>query len=191
MNVVGFVGFKQSGKDTAAAALVNNEGFTRIGFADSVKEMALVLNPYILEAGTWLNALVDIRGWEEAKKISEVRRFLQVLGTEGVRSFIGEDSWLRAWDRKAQSLRKEPFDSPRIVVPDVRFQNEAQFLRRKYGALLIRIERPGQDTSDLHESEQEQLGIEVQMTLSNHKDIDWLHNGVRTTWHLWKELSQA
>lgn len=188
MNVVGFVGFKQSGKDTAAEALVKHEGFTRIGFADSVKEMALVLNPYILEAATWLNALVDIRGWEEAKKISEVRRFLQVLGTEGVRSFIGEDSWLRAWGRKVEALRPaDSFAEPNIVVPDVRFLNEAQFLLRQ-GALLIRILRPGQDTDDLHESEQEQLQIETQITLANVRDVDWLHQAVRTTWSLWKEF---
>jgi len=40
VRIIAFVGPKRSGKDTAAAALVGQRGYVRIGFADAVKELA-------------------------------------------------------------------------------------------------------------------------------------------------------
>lgn len=194
MNVVGFVGFKQSGKDTAAQALVEHRGFTRIGFADAVKDMALAIDPLIFVA--WrdrvrlgiespylrLRELVNLVGMDSAKSVPMVREFLQRLGTEGVRDIIGKDAWVKAWHKKARDIKNNL-----VVVPDVRFFNEASYLWREFGALIIRIERPGQDIGDQHDSEQEQTHIQAQMTVSNHKDVQWLHKGVLTTYDLWME----
>lgn len=45
MQNIGIVGRKRSGKDTAAAALVEKLGYVRHGFADPLKDAALALNP--------------------------------------------------------------------------------------------------------------------------------------------------
>jgi hypothetical protein len=87
-----------------------------------------------------------------------VRRFLQELGT-GVRD-IDPNFWINAWADKAASYLRN------IVVPDVRFLNEAEYLREN-GALLIRIGRPGLDNGDRHISETEHLSIQEDEHLIN------------------------
>jgi len=193
MDVVGFVGFKQSGKDTAAEALVNQRGFKRVGFADAVKESALAIDPIVhMWADGYqerLSTLVKSVGWERAKRDPEVRRLLQVLGTEGVRDIVGDDSWLRAWKRRVMD-KETGLQYSGEVVPDVRFLNEAEFLRKEYDALLIRIDRPGSDTTDGHGSEQEQLGIEAHMRINNNRGVETLHEGVLSTFDMWKHFGR-
>lgn len=75
-------------------------------------------------------------------KPPDVRRHLQLIGTEGGRDIYGEDVWLRvayAWMR----LMREEHGLAKIVIPDVRFPNEARFVRA-LGGKLIRLEHgPG------------------------------------------------
>lgn len=143
--LIGITGRAQHGKDTLGARLVERHGFTRIAFADALKRMALVLNPVITEymdaegLTTRLLHVVEASGWEVAKTFPEVRRFLQVLGTEAVRDIIGEDSWVQALERAiVESGAKD------VVVTDVRFPNEAAFIRRHNG-VIIGVERPNFD----------------------------------------------
>jgi len=166
VKIVGLVGPKRSGKDTAAAALVEQRGFVRVGFADAVKDLALRINPnitYDAFGSVRLRGTVDDYGWEKAKGHPEVRRFLQELGT-GVRDTVGIDAWTRAWARKVRSL---PFHT-RVVVPDVRFLNEAKLIQGwAVPTTLIRVTRPGLDLSDTHVSETEQARIRCDVELTN------------------------
>ncbi|RZS39159.1 hypothetical protein EV193_104375 [Herbihabitans rhizosphaerae] len=166
MHGVGIIGRARAGKDTLASVLIEERGFTRVGFADSMKALALKADPMIEgplpDWGYPAEGLVDLvrqKGWERAKDDhAETRRFLQRLGT-GARDVLGEDVWLRAWERKAHQF-------PRVVVPDVRFENEADLLRAK-GYTLVRVVRPGLSTSDTHVSETEQESIRADVTISN------------------------
>lgn len=168
MRIVGLVGPKRSGKSTAADALARERGFVSIGFADALKDLALRVNPDIRMPGNGdcdeLFNLVGTLGWDGAKEYPEVRRFLQELGT-GVRD-IDPQFWLQAWESKAVAALS---DGQNVVVPDVRFLNEAAFLggRHMVDTLLIRVTRPGLDTSDTHISETEQLGIECDVEITN------------------------
>ncbi|MGW0899254.1 hypothetical protein ACWD0G_20100, partial [Streptomyces goshikiensis] len=91
--LVGFAGVARSGKDTAAGALLS-AGWQRKAFADKVKEVLYALDPRIVdehyaEGLTSLRYEVDGYGWEITKDCyPEVRRYLQRLGTEGVRSVL-------------------------------------------------------------------------------------------------------
>lgn len=174
MRIVAFCGPKRSGKDTAAAALVEQRGYVRIGFADAVKDLALRINPIveypyastIMHRARRLRAVVETRGWEVAKSYPDVRVFLQELGT-GVRDIVGERSWVDAWERTVAAMPQDGH----VVVPDVRFLNEAYHIRnvgwRDDRFLLIRIYRPMQDDGDRHVSETEQLGIECDVAIVN------------------------
>jgi hypothetical protein len=148
--IIGFTGFAQSGKDTIAQQFVKNLGYERIGFADALKSILYALNPKIElfnndYIGHWhVKNIVDNQGWEAAKKEPEVRQLLQRLGTEGGRVALGEDIWV-----------KTLFNSPhgaKIVIPDVRFQNEADEIRRR-GGKVIRIMRPGVGPVNDHASD--------------------------------------
>lgn len=168
MRIVGLTGKKRSGKDTAAAALVEQRGFVRVGFADAVKDLALRIDPFIPDGrsaynGWPLKDIVELHGWEFAKTLPEVRRFLQELGT-GVRGIVGVDAWTRAWGRKVRSM---PYDT-QVVVPDVRFINEVAMVRGwAVPTLLIRVERPGLDDTDRHVSETEMDRIVPDRTIVN------------------------
>ena len=162
--IVGVLGLKRSGKDTFASRLVAEHGFTRFAFADPMKDFALALDPLIVidgdEAGLLdvplghyfantrrLSALVQDLGWERAKELREVRRTLQRLGTEAGRGVFGEDFWV---ERTAALVAAS--GAERVVLTDVRFPNEAAWVRR-VGGTAVRIVRPGQRNSDAHLSE--------------------------------------
>lgn len=148
------------GKDTAAQALARDLGFIRRGFADPLKDLALLCDPLVTSAAGTANVnighgrlrwAVAGTGWDEAKQMfPEVRRFLQELGV-GARTVLGDQVWINALFAAIS-----PFD--RVVVPDVRFRNEAEAIRSA-GGKLIRIMRPGH-TGDLHVSERDLDGFE-------------------------------
>lgn len=162
--ILGFCGYAQSGKDTIAREFVNRLGYERIGFADSLKKILYALNPQIELfnddfIGHWhVKNLVDVRGWDEAKKEPEIRGLLQRLGTEGGRVALGEDIWV-----------KTLFNSPhgaRIVIPDVRFKNEADEIRRR-GGTVVQIIRPGVGPVNDHVSDK--IDFEADYVLINDK----------------------
>jgi dephospho-CoA kinase len=144
--IIGLSGYARAGKDTVADYLVKEHGYKRISFADPIKKAMYALDP-IVQAGDdytiTLQEAVDKLGWEQAKNWEEVRRLLQVFGTEVGREMFGEYIWIN----KALG-NAEPFD--KIVVTDVRFPEEARAIRNLFGEVW-RIER-GKPTND-HVSE--------------------------------------
>ena len=146
MILIGVSGRKRHGKDTFAARLVERHGFTRVAFADPMREMALALDPIISE-GWRLSGLVEAFGWEEAKANPEVRRTLQRLGTEAGRGVLGDGIWVDTAMRHARRL------GGRVVFTDCRFPNEADAIRDA-GGQVVRVMRPGfPDDGDPHPSE--------------------------------------
>lgn len=159
--IIGLIGRKRSGKDTFAAPLVEHYGYAKVAFADPLKAAALAADP-ILSAETFqdehwdhhtevyrLSAAVELYGWEYTKDhFPEARRFLQALGTDAIRA-LDDDFWLRQGQAAiAANVRAQ---TP-TVVTDCRFPNEADAIRQR-GGVIVRIIRPGQDTTDLHPSE--------------------------------------
>lgn len=151
--IVGIAGKARSGKDTIALHLVKEYGFKRIGFADAVKDMALDINPLLTNSGLRLSQAIRTLGWETAKDVyPEVRRFLQAVGTEGVRNRFGQNAWV---DVVADTIFKSHETSQlNWVIPDVRFFSEARFIGEAGGS-LIRVQRYSDDLEDTHASETE------------------------------------
>lgn len=143
--IIGLTGFAGSGKDAFAKFLVATGNFVRIGFADAVKEMALVLDPKIFtgsrstgpEPYSYLSTIVMADGWDKAKQIPEVREYLQILGTEAGRNILGNDVWVNAAKLKADEAISKGFN---VVITDVRFPNEEHYIKSE-GGILIRIVR--------------------------------------------------
>lgn len=142
--IIGLSGYARSGKDTVAELLVLNYGFKRLAFADGIREALLALNP-ILHDGHRLNELVGMYGWEVAKAKDEVRRLLQVMGTEVGRKLINEDVWVWLLFNKVNT-------NERIVIPDVRFPNEARMIEQQ-GGEVWRINRHNHSAVNNHISE--------------------------------------
>lgn len=189
--LIGLMGYAQTGKDSVATILVEHHGYTRIAFADKLREVAYALNPIIglrhtsPDGGAWprsylrLQDVVNSAGWDHAKTTyPEVRRLLQALGTEVGRQVLspalfGDDSlWVRA------AIDNLP--SARIVVTDVRFPNEAEAILER-GGVLWRVERRGYGPVNDHPSETAVDHLHPNATLQNDgtlEDLATLVNGL-------------
>ena len=143
--IIGLSGYAQSGKDTVAKILVEEYGFTRIAFADKIKELLYEMNPRFNDRQ--LQQWVDLQGWDATKEIPEVRMMLQNLGV-GARKIIGELVWVKLAIMRLDSDKN-------YVVTDVRFTNEADWIKEVYGGHIWRVERPGVKPVNDHVSESE------------------------------------
>ena len=152
--LIGLVGRKRSGKDTAAARLIER-GFVRYAFADPLRALMLELNPCLPPVSypgdlaplqpVRLATYVEALGWERAKENPEVRRLLQAHG-DAARRLIGEGVW------REPVMRRIGWEPAPVVVTDVRYPDEAEAIR-EIGGILVRIVRPGRDDGDRHPSE--------------------------------------
>lgn len=148
--LLGIHGKARSGKDLAAKYLVENHGFTRNAFADPLKR-AVQQMFMLTEEQTWSDELkeVPIPYWDNKSP----RELFQKLGTEGGRLLFGEDIWLKRWRYHYDAYK----DVMNYVVPDVRFENEAEYIR-SLGGVVIHVVRDGVEskllgTSGKHASE--------------------------------------
>lgn len=186
MRSIGLMGYARSGKDTAGRHLVAEHGYTRIGFADGVRDSLLALDP-IVEAyagnrggypkeiflGTCrLSEIVRQHGWERAKdEYPEVRELLQRHGTDAVRGVIGDDTWVWLALRKIGDARQ---DETPVAVTDVRFPNEAAVLRN-LGFTLVWVDRPGCEPVNGHASETSVSAADADITVKNYGTTDDLN----------------
>lgn len=165
--LIGITGRKQAGKDSFAARLVKAHGFTRVAFADPMREFALALDP-LVDSHYRLSEIVYSLGWDVAKEsIPEVRRTLQRLGTEAGRIVLGDRVWVDAAMAKIDAA-----DGP-VVVTDVRFPNEADAIIAA-GGILVRVVRPGHETADVHASETSMDGYPVHVEVTNDGSLEQL-----------------
>lgn len=176
-NLIGLTGYAQSGKDTLATVLVENYGYRRIAFADAIRTFLYEINPIIgvtANENVYLRARVDRDGWEETKKSPEVRRLLQDLGVSA-RNILGSEIWV------ATALKGiEP--NERIVITDVRFENEADTIRQ-LGGQLWRVKRVGVDPINAHISETQMDGYPVDQIFINNGTVEDLTRRVQTRMH--------
>jgi hypothetical protein len=174
--LIGLLGKARSGKDTFARGLVER-GYTRVAFADPLRELVEEINPIIgLDAshpdvgGTYRvqrlgDALAALGGWESLKDTPygpEARRLLQQSG-QAVRR-LDEGFWLRAGMEKAHEAAYR--GSGGAVITDVRYTNEADAIQEA-GGVLVRIVRPGLESTDTHSSETELDRYPVDFTVRN------------------------
>jgi len=152
--LIGIAGKAGSGKDTVADLLAERMKFGRHSFAKPIKDMLYV--------GLGLMDKAD----ELAMELygCTYRKLAQTLGTEWGRKLIDPDIWLAATKRATMGGQ--------FIISDVRFNNEAEFIR-KYG-ILIQLERPGQDVieeSD-HSSEEGVDGFHGDYRIINFGDLE-------------------
>lgn len=167
--IIGLSGYAQSGKDTVANILVEHYGFTRVAFADKIRELLYEMNPNLRD--TLLQQAVNAHGWDEVKSDPTVRRMMQNLGV-GARKLFGENFWVH------QAMNSMANAHPNIVVTDVRFINEADTLKTN-GGQLWRVKRPGIEAVNTHISETEMDGYKVDQILHNGGTIEELDSLVR------------
>lgn len=176
--IIGLCGKKQHGKSTVAEFLRAEHGFKVFAFADALRAILETLDPIVADDFHYgqerYMELVARVGYEEAKKRPEVRRLLQVLGTECGRRILDEDVWVGAL---AKTLREQTDahlcgGQDHVVIPDMRFENECQFIGAMQGH-TVRVSRPTMPASgDMHESERYANDLLVDYTIVNNGTVD-------------------
>jgi hypothetical protein len=171
-HVIGLMGYAQSGKDSVANILVEKYGYTRIAFADKIREFLYELNPMVACSPTgYLQDLVNLVGWDKAKQEPQVRRLLQDLGVSG-RKLLYPNVWVTAALNKAHG-------GGRFVITDVRFENEASVIKSMAGQLW-RVKRLGFGPVNEHVSESELDGYPVDQIFVNNGTLEDLELLVTT-----------
>lgn len=134
MIIIGISGKKGAGKDAVCNVLLHHfKNSVRIAFADALKE----------EVAKACGRTV--RFIEENKP--NFRLILQGWGTDYRRKLCDENYWINEWLRKVYQTT-----ATLVVVPDVRFQNEAAIIK-ELGGEVWRVFRKGLESDDTHASE--------------------------------------
>jgi len=158
---IGLAGKKGHGKDTLGEYLVTKYGYRRFAFADALKEMVRI-------AFSFSNDQLYGDKKEEIDPFwkTSPREVLQFIGTELFRNNIekllpemGSSFWQQIVRRKINDiLLLNP--KQKIVITDVRFPDECQFIKELGGGEIIWIERPLFDNIDGHSSENQKLVVD-------------------------------
>lgn len=129
--LIGITGRARAGKDTIASHLVERHGYTRMAFADPIRDMLAVLGVDGDHMNTYKEEIIPHLG-------ISYRYLAQTLGTEWGRQLHGTDFWVNVLDRRKVTLHPH---AQRIVISDVRFNNEARYICQS-GGTLWHVERP-------------------------------------------------
>lgn len=153
-----------SGKDTAADYLCQRYGFVRAAFAEAPRNM---LEALLAHAGVDHAWLFEPGRKEQPMPVlgTSYRRAMQTLGTEWGRGLLDDDVWVRVLDAHLGLSAQQPVHD-RIVITDVRFPNEAAWLRQQGGHLLRLVREQAAPVHD-HVSEQHTDTLEADSSLVN------------------------
>lgn len=162
MQIIGLTAPAGSGKTTVASLLVNRHGFAEMSFAQPIRDFVcdlLDVGPAVLEA---------IKEHPHPVLCSRSpREFMQRLGTEFARDLFGSDLWIRVLELRVERIRRVNRVGG-IVISDVRFGNEAEWVRRR--GRLWHLTRGGRQVQ-AHISELGIPEIEGDMMLDNDCDL--------------------
>ena len=149
MKLIGICGDIGSGKDTVANHLMAEHGFDSFSFANALKEWAFTLvGPLGVERRHIFGGSPETKQADNAELLHMLpsrpdadggawtgRALLEYLGTEVGRS-IHPDIWVRHMIAYVQRNQGRPIDTElRLVIPDVRFPNEFDAIRRLGGEI--------------------------------------------------------
>lgn len=163
--LIGLAGAARSGKTTAAKHLATEHGFIHYALAMPLKGM--LANGFNLSDAHLEGALKEQPlPWLGKSP----RELMQLLGTEFGRGLVHNDIWLLLAEQNLDSLARCLPGSTGIVVSDLRFENEADWLRRR-GGVVVHILRPEAPGVAAHSSE---AGIEIRdndLVMHNEGDL--------------------
>lgn len=175
--LIGFCGYKGSGKDQAAELLLVN-GYSSAKMAGGLKAMMRALLDFRGCPADHIERMIegDKKEWPTYFLGGKSPRVaMQTLGTEWGRDLINQSLWTESI---ADHIREADTN---LVVTDIRFHNEVDLIH-ELGGVVIRIHRPSAiPEGSLHESE----------NLISELDDDYQVNNVKSIKDLYAETSAA
>jgi hypothetical protein len=192
MQLVGFVGFQNSGKNTAALIL-EDLGYKQISFAESLKDCLAaifqwprdMLDGTTPESRVWREQVDS--WWAERLGIPTFtpRMAMQQVGTGCLRRHFNEDMWVFSVERKILANPKQKY-----VFTDLRYPNEIALVKRM-GGKVLRVKKGDEPMwfdiaasnveqmpilfPHVHETEYAWIGQSLDGIITNDGSIDMLH----------------
>lgn len=194
--LIGLVGFINCGKGTVGDILERDYGYTSFSFADAVKDS--VANIFVWPRGLLEGDTEVSREFREkedpwwSEKLGyrvTPRLMLQKMGTEACRQNIADNIWIAALEKRINGYED-------VVIKDVRFPNEIDFIRSA-GGIIVRVKRGEEpywyydamstntiginvmDDYDIHYSEWAWIGQKTDHVIENEGTQDHLKENVR------------
>lgn len=174
-SIIGLTGLAGSGKDTVADLLISKMGGYTYSFANPIRAM--------LNAGFGID--MNDPYWKKRKEEplpqfgKSPREMMQTLGTEWGRELVSDDIWLVMANIK---LMKHGFG---MIIPDVRFENEAAWIRDR-GGTLLHVTRKNIEPVTPHSSEGGVKAIPGEIYIPNDgtlQDLQDLVDGIVDGWN--------
>jgi hypothetical protein len=179
--IIGISGKIGSGKDTAAQIIMDlNPKFEKKSFAFKLKQIVALLT------GTTLEDNLTQEG--KLKHIDEFNMNLgkiqQVIGTQALRDSFDIDVWIKSL---FVDYKQSNGEYPLWVISDVRFKNEANYIK-KMGGILIRLEG---DPSKVRENSNRDLNHLSETDLDNYDKFDYIYQNITSLEELKNFLLEA
>ena len=172
LSIIGITGRKFNGKDTLGNILHEKYGYKCIAFADPLKNCCKAIFHFTNEQ-LYGNEKEKIdNNWKTTPRI-----ILQFVGTELLRNQmekilpdIGCNIWIKSFETQIEQMIKiDP--CLKIVVTDIRFQNELDCVKN-LGGKIIKIIKPDVINTDSHVSENNIDNFIVDHVIINDGTID-------------------
>ena len=161
--IIGFAGKARSGKDTAGKYLVDEYQFLRYSFAQPLKDATKIM--FHLTDKQIENKEKPAEPWGRSP-----RELYQKVGTDIARN-IDVNVWV-----KGAEIFKNDNPGRSIVITDVRFSNEAFWIRDQGGIVVyLQSETRGIYENGEHSSENGMKGDDVDIIIQNDGTINALH----------------
>ncbi len=184
MKLIGLTGFAGSGKDTVAEMLLDEYSGYSCAFADPLRR-----------AASEVFGLTHEQMTDREKKEAEVpywgktpRQILQLLGTECMRDVFGGDVWVKRADMQLECLKgmdaREEIGSDLVVFTDVRFPEEARFIR-EHGGVVVNVIRAGIGPVNNHVSDSGLAAELIDFDLLNNAGLEQLRDAARIGAQRW------
>jgi hypothetical protein len=184
--LIGICGAAGSGKDTLAEGLASIDVYFVYHFADPIKAALNAMfgwGPAYWQNREWKEAEIPwlterpagLHVWRYGTMDVTPRTLAQTLGTEWGRNMIHPELWLRIAREKYRKMSGQAVVNTKtngeiaamgMIIPDVRFENEAKWIKAE-GGILLKVHRPGVEPVAQHASEQADLTEWVDYTILN------------------------
>lgn len=168
--LIGLAGRARVGKDTVARYLAAHLTLISYAFADPLKQ-ALASMFHLTAA--------QLDGAEKEQPLpwlgKSPRELMQLLGTEWGRDLVHPQLWLLLAEQNLQLLAEHDQAMKGVVIRDVRFDNEAAWVRSK-GGVILHITRPDAAAVASHSSEAGIARCSSDFALANEGTLDELYD---------------
>lgn len=170
--IIGFTGKAGSGKSTAIKFLEECAG-------ERVELVKFAQPLYDLQEQVY-SRIESV--YQRPKDFVKDRKLLQWLGTDWGRDTIDQDIWIKIWEAKVKTLN--PYSI--IVCDDVRYDNEAEAIKRMGGTLIQLVSHKSSQLAQggivAHKSEDGVSPEYVRFIVDNNDTLDEFRSTIEYLW---------